>query len=139
MPKDIKRPISNNKRKYPFKLKISQNGMKRLRLPNPLRWHMNGYSKAGLGTSLFLEEPNVMIDAGVRPTKFYSQFVPKTVLITHEHGDHCKFAKHVAKSIDNSDGNLNGSPIPSADRTFSHGHIPNGGGARLDLGIVIDH
>ncbi len=51
-------------------------------MPNTANKILSGYSVAGLRTNFFVQ-PDLMLDAGIS-----APFAPKSILITHGHGDH---------------------------------------------------
>src|SRR3990172_11778137 len=56
---------------------------KKMVLPNPGKWSIQGHSKAGERTGFWLEPLNIVLDAGLSTYK-----TPKCIFLTHSHTDH---------------------------------------------------
>ena len=74
--------------RYFSKGRIKNSLIKPLR--NPLNWNIAGHSTAGKGTSLYLIEPSIMVDAGRYVITNRKPVVPSDLLITHNHSDHIR-------------------------------------------------
>lgn len=55
----------------------------KISLLNPSKWTLSGVSRAGAYTSLFINEPKILLDAGRVPKKFANY-----IIISHAHPDH---------------------------------------------------
>jgi hypothetical protein len=67
-------------------------------LNNPSKWSITGNSVSGLATSLYLVEPQIMVDAGTFVKINDTVVIPNDLLITHHHGDHNRVMGQHAKN-----------------------------------------
>jgi phosphoribosyl 1,2-cyclic phosphodiesterase len=94
---------------------------------------MTGTSSAGVATSLFLIEPQIMVDTGSLLTHRKSNIIPPDLLITHHHGDHNRNVGFYAEY-----NNENKTRVNIVDPVTDHHHALGGRRYELNNGIMAE-
>jgi ribonuclease BN (tRNA processing enzyme) len=107
------------------------------RLNNPSKWHISGTSVAGVATSLFLIEPQIMVDAGALLTNEHddTNIIPSDLLITHHHGDH---NRNIGFYAEQTNDRRRGNTVNIVDPVTDHHHALGGRRYSLNNGIFAE-